>query len=135
MIPNTNSATESNTATTSPTLTNDIASLKASVPKTFQDTDASITIRARFLMYTYDGVHIIWGSYGNGYFVGTDNQGKRCWGIYGQGIFAGFYDGDFFYGKYSNGAWKAEYLFDLRYSQGRYVLFPSVTTAATSILP
>jgi hypothetical protein len=69
-------------------------------------------------------MHIMWGVYGNGRFVGTDNLGKRCWGIYGKGIFAGFYDGEFFWGKYDNGAWKAEYLFGLEHSRGDYVLFP-----------
>jgi hypothetical protein len=62
--------------------------------------------------------------YGNGRFVGTDNLGKRCWGIYGRGVFAGFYDGEFFWGKYGNGAWKAQYLFGLENSYGKYVTFP-----------
>jgi hypothetical protein len=67
----------------------------------------------------------MWGICGNDRFVGTDNLGKRCWGIYGKGVFAGFYGGDFFWGEYSNGSWKAEYLFGLDNSRGNYVLFPS----------
>jgi hypothetical protein len=110
----------------------DVEQLKPLIPKTPEEAEASILPpRARFLMWTYDGVHIMWGIYGNGRFVGTDNLGKRCWGIYGNGIFAGFYDGEFFWGRYSNGAWRAQYLFGLRYSYGKYVLFPSpVTTSA-----
>jgi hypothetical protein len=74
----------------------------------------------------------MWGSYGNGRFVGTDNLGKRCWGIYGKGIFAGFYAGEFFWGKYDGGKWKAEYLFGLENSSGAYVLFPPPAIASDS---
>jgi hypothetical protein len=110
----------------------DIEQLKALVPKTLDEAESAIyPARNRFLMWTYDGAHIMWGIYGNGRFVGTDNLGKRCWGIYGKGIFAGFYDGEFFWGKYHTGTWKAQYFFGLRYSRGRYVLFPSpLLTAA-----
>lgn len=110
----------------------DIEKLKPLIPKTPEETEASILPpRTRFLMWTYDGVHIMWGICGNGRFAGTDNLGKRCWGIYSNGIFAGFYNGEFFWGRYSNGAWGAQYLFGLRYSYGRYLLFPSpVATAA-----
>lgn len=105
--------------------------LKELTPQTPEDAERSIyPIRSRFLMWTHDGVHIMWGVYGNGRFAGTDNLGKRCWGVYGKGIFAGFYDGKFFWGKYENGAWKAEYLFDLEHSHGKYVLFPQVTITA-----
>lgn len=111
----------------------DIEQLKPLIPKTPDEAEASILPpRARFLMWTHDGVHIMWGIYGNGRFVGTDNLGKRCWGIYGNGIFAGFYDGEFFWGKYQAGAWKATGLFGLRYSYGKYVLFPSLTATAAS---
>lgn len=109
-----------------------IEQLKPLIPKTPEETEAAIyPPRTRFLMWTHDGTHIMWGICGNGRFVGTDNLGKRCWGIYGNGIFAGFYDGEFFWGRYSNGAWRAQYLFGLRYSYGRYLLFPSpLLTAA-----
>ena len=108
--------------------------LKKSIPATLEETEASIyPIRRRFLMWTHDGVHIMWGAFGNGRFVGTDNLGKRCWGIYGSGIFAGFYDGEFFWGRYNNGAWKAQYLFGLRYSAGKYVLFPQPTVTSANI--
>jgi hypothetical protein len=110
----------------SPEQAEDKEQLKAITPATPEEAEASIyPIRHRFLMWTHDGVHIMWGIYGNGRFVGTDNLGKRCWGIYGRGIFAGFYDGGFFWGKYCNGTWKAEYLFGLENSRGKYVLFPS----------
>ncbi|MCW4054401.1 MAG: hypothetical protein NWE84_05720 [Candidatus Bathyarchaeota archaeon] len=99
--------------------------LKELAPATPEDAEESIyPVRRRFLLWTNDGIHIMWGIYGNGRFVGTDNLGKRCWGIYGKGIFAGFYDAEFFWGKYCNGSWKAEYLFGLDYSRGIYVLFP-----------
>jgi hypothetical protein len=109
----------------------DIAQLKPLIPKTPEEAEVSILPpRTRFLLWTYDGVHVMWGICGNGRFVGTDNLGKRCWGIYGNGIFAGFYDGEFFWGKYHAGAWKAQYLFGLRYSYGKYLLFPSPTLTA-----
>lgn len=120
----------------SPEQAEDKEQLKELVPKTLEEAEASIyPIRRRFLMWTYDGVHIMWGIFGNGRFVGTDNLGKRCWGIYGRGIFAGFYDGEFFWGKYSNGAWRAEYLFGLKQSHGRYVVFPSpaITTSNAEV--
>jgi len=98
-----------------------------SIEALLEEAEKSIyPVRRRFLLWTYDGLHIMWGVYGNGRFVGTDNLGKRCWGIYGRGVFAGFYDGEFFCGKYYNGAWKAEYLFGLEYSRGEYVLFPQL---------
>jgi hypothetical protein len=111
----------------------DVAELEEKVPRTYEETDAQLVpTRTRFLMYTHDGKHIMWGWVGNGYFVGTDNLGKRCWGIYGNGVFAGFYDGDFFWGRYRNGNWKAEGLFGEKYTYGKYVLFPTPTlTAAT----
>ncbi len=111
-----------------PVATPNLDKLKQLVPKTAEDAENRIMpVRTRFLMWTNDGRHIMWGICGNGFFTGTDNLGKRCWGIYGNGIFAGFYDGDFFWGKYYNGAWKAYGLFGLRYSQGQYVLFPQPT--------
>jgi len=111
----------------SPEQAEDTEQLKELAPETLEEAEASIyPVRTRFLMWTHDGVHIMWGIYGNGRFVGTDNLGKRCWGIYGRGIFAVFYDGEFFWGRYCNGTWKAEYLFGLNYSRGKYVLFPSL---------
>ncbi len=108
----------------------DIESLRETVPDTYEETDVRIsTQRTKFLLYTHDGKHIMWGVVGNGHFVGTDNLGKRCWGIYGKGIFAGLYDGEFFWGKYRGGNWKAEGLFGLNYAHGKYILFPAPTTA------
>ncbi len=111
----------------------EVERLKELIPATIEETKAEICpIRNRFLMWTRNGAHIMWGFYGNGKFVGTDNMRKRCWGIYGKGIFAGFYDGEFFWGRYHNGTWKAQYLFGLRYSDGRYVLFPGMTSVEIS---
>jgi hypothetical protein len=102
--------------------------LQRLAPATFEAADVQIhPVRHRFLLWTRDGAHIMWGSYGNGRFVGTDNLRKRCWGIYGKGVFAGFYDGEFFWGRYCNGTWKARYLFGLNASQGHYILFPRIT--------
>ena len=118
----------------SPEQADDKEQLKELAPATPEEAERSIyPIRHRFLMWTNDGVLVMWGIYGNGRFVGTDNLGKRCWGIYGKGIFAGFYDGEFFWGKYYNGAWKAEYLFGLEYCYGRYVLFPSPTITSEGV--
>ena len=90
----------------SPEQAEDKEQLKELAPATPEEAERSIyPIRRRFLMWTHDGVHIMWGVHGNGRFVGTDNLGKRCWGIYGKGVMAGFYDGEFFWGKYDNGSW------------------------------
>jgi hypothetical protein len=111
----------------------DIENLKERVPETYEETDSRIRQRTRFLLYTHDGKHIMWGFVGNGYFVGQDNLGKRCWGIYGKGVFAGFYDGEFFWGKYRCGNWKATGLFGENYTHGKYILFPTtnITPAIT----
>ena len=107
--------------------------LRQLAPATAEEAEANIyPVRTRYLLWTSDGVHIMWGVYGNGRFVGTDNLGKRCWGIYGKGVFAGFYDGEFFWGRYSNGAWKAEYLFNLDSCQGKFVVFPQPTAASAT---
>jgi hypothetical protein len=121
----------------SPEQAEDKEQLKELAPATPEEAERSIyPIRHRFLMWTSDGVHVMWGIYGNGRFVGTDNLGKRCWGIYGKGVFAGFYNGEFFWGKYSNGSWKAESLFGLDNSRGSYVLFPSLAiTSENAVSP
>jgi hypothetical protein len=114
----------------------DKAQLKEIAPATPEEAESNIyPVRSRYIMWTKDGVHIMWGIYGNGRFVGTDNLGKRCWGIYGRGVFAGFYGGEFFWGKYSNGSWKAEYLFGLGNSSGSYVLFPSPVASTGAVSP
>jgi len=104
----------------------EVEDLEESVPGTYEETDSRICQRTRFLLYTHDGKHIMWGFVGNGYFVGEDNLGKRCWGIYGKGVFAGFYDGEFFWGKYRCGNWKAMGLFGENYTHGKYILFPEI---------
>jgi len=116
----------------------DIESLRETVPSTYEETATRLsTQRTRFLLYTHDGKHVMWGFVGNGHFVGTDNLGKRCWGIYGNGVFAGFYDGEFFWGKYRSGNWKAEGLFGQNYTHGKYILFPTadITPAITAADP
>ncbi len=114
------------------------AELRAEVPS-YEKAEKTVTEIARprrFLMYTYDGKNIMWGTMGRGYFIGEDNKGKKAWGIYHGGVFAGFYDGDdFFVGKYNRGAWKAENLFGQKYTAGRYVLFPMITATAVSAEP
>jgi hypothetical protein len=110
-----------------PEIAVDVKELESIVPRTYEEADAQIIpTRTRFLMYTHDGKHIMWGFVGNNYFVGTDNLGKRCWGIYGKGVFAGFYDGEFFWGRYRNGNWKAEDLFGENYTYGKYIIFPTI---------
>lgn len=110
--------------------------LKAKIPSTLQDAEAKILpIRTKYLMYTYDGNHIMWGSFGRGFFTGTDNNGKHAWGIYGNGIFAGFYDNEFFWGKYYNEDWKALGLFHMQYSNGKYVTFPTILPAVAEQIP
>ena len=95
------------------------------IPETYDLADAQIVpYRHRYLMWTNDGSHVMWGNYGNGHFVGTDNIGKNAWGIYGKNVFAGFYDNQFFWGKYSSGRWHAFDLFGLKESHGGYLLFP-----------
>ena len=116
-----------------PTDIRDPKTAMSKIPKTYEETANIVPFRQRYLMYTWDGVHIIWGRYGHGYFVGTDNLGRRAWGIYGKSIFAGFYDGDFFWGKYANGRWKAQGLFGMNYSHGRYVLFPMPVLTAEAV--
>jgi hypothetical protein len=105
----------------------DVDELKKTVLETYEETDALIITRVRFLLYTHDGEHVMWGYVGNGYFVGQDNHGKNCWGIYGKNVFAGFYDGEFFWGKYRCGNWKAIGLFGENYSFGKYILFPTTS--------
>jgi hypothetical protein len=101
----------------------EIEKLSEDLPNTYEATEEAIGIhRNKFLMWTYDLKNIMWGQYGNIFFIGQDNQGKHAWGIYGEGIFAGIYDRtEFFYGRYSNGRWKAHNLFRRIWTYGRYV--------------
>ena len=113
-----------------------IESLKEMVPETFEETELQrFPLRARYLMYTHDGTHIMWGYYGTGRFTGKDNLGKRCWGIYGKGVFAGFYENEFFWGRYCNGTWKAQDLFKPGETHGKYILFPMIVPEALMIEP
>ena len=105
----------------------DVEELKQKIPdqEIVEKEVEAVPIPRRFILWTYDGKHVMWGKYGNGYFTGKDNSGKYTWGIYGKHVFAGFYDGEFFWGRYRRGFWKAEGLFGLK-THGRYVTFPSV---------
>jgi hypothetical protein len=121
-----------------PEITVDVEELESLVPRTYEEVDAQlIPQRTRFLMYSHDGKHIMWGFVGNNYFVGKDNLAKRCWGIYGKGVFAGFYDGEFFWGRYWNGNWKAEGLFGEKYTYGKYIIFPTINLepSITAVAP
>ena len=98
------------------------------IPSTMEEADKMMPIapvRSRFLLFTKDGTDVMWGAFGNGYFKGEDNHGKFTLGIYGKTVFAGFYDGEFFYGRYRNGNWKAFGLFGKKKSSGKYKVFPS----------
>ena len=108
--------------------------IKEMVPSTLKEAEAKVgRLRNRFLMWTHDGVHVMWGFYGNGFFIGKDNLGERCWGIYGKGVFAGFYGVEFFYGRYGRGRWWAAGLFGEKQTHGRYILFPQITRAIAEI--
>jgi hypothetical protein len=110
--------------------TEEIKALRDRIPNTLEKAEASIPpLRTRYIMWTHDLKHVMWGRYGSGYFVGTDNQWKRTWGIYGNTIFAGLYDGTFFIGRYGQGQWCARYLFGERWSQGRFLGRPSPTVS------
>lgn len=107
--------------------------LRKAVPSDYEEAEAQVRpLTNRFLMWTHDLEHIMWGYYRNGFFVGTDNLGKRSWGIYGNGFFAGFYDGEFFWGKYNNGIWKAVDLFGEKLTHGRFVVYPRAAVQATA---
>lgn len=105
------------------------------IPANLSEVDIAIskTVQPnRFLLYTNDGKNVMWGLVANGYFRGKDNHNKYTWGIYGQNVFAGFYDGEFFWGKYRNGRWIAHGLFGLKNARGKFVVFPQLTP---SVLP
>ena len=111
----------------------EVDELRKKIPATFEEANAIIPAkRNKYLMWTHDLAHVMWGIYGGGHFVGTDNLGKHAWGIYGNGYFAGFYDGHFFWGKYGNTEWKAQGLFGMRSCYGRYTLAPMPAITAAS---
>jgi hypothetical protein len=78
----------------------------------------------RFILWTSDGVNVMWGEYGNGFFVGNDNNGEQAWGIYHKGLFMGFYGDEKFVGRYRGFRWEAEGLFGLEDGQGGLIVFP-----------
>jgi len=107
--------------------------IKPLVPATMEDAEAKmLPVKNRFILWTRDGIHVMWGNYGNGFFTATDNVGAKVWGIYGRSVFAGFYNGEFFYGKYSNGNWHAVGLFGENLTRGKYVTFPAAIPVAIS---
>lgn len=106
-------------------------SLMEKIPETYEVAAKEMSIlpvQKRFLLYSNDGKHVMWGELANGYFKGKDNHGKYTWGIYGNDVFAGFYDGKFFWGRYRNGNWVAYGLFNMRSIRGKYIVFPTITT-------
>ena len=108
-------------------LTDDLDKVKELVPETYEEAEAKIiTVKRRFLLWTQDGVHIMWGRCGNGLFVGTDNAGVHAWGIYSNTYFAGFYGEQFFQGRFRNGHWKAVGLFGESQTHGEYILFRGI---------
>ena len=113
-------------------IADELEQLRANMPDTVDEARNRMQVHYRFLLYTHDGVHIMWGHCGKGIFIGTDNLGKRVWGIYGNQVFAGFYDGQFFWGKYRNGNWVAIDLFNIPRSHGQYQLFPIISPTLTS---
>lgn len=107
-----------------------VEALRDRIPNTLEKAEESIRpLRNRYVMWTHDLKHVMWGRYGRGYFIGTDNQWKHAWGIYGNNIFAGLYDGTFFIGKYGRGQWCAKYLFGESWSRGRFTVSPSLTVS------
>jgi uncharacterized protein YcfL len=120
----TTAALECDTLVPSNQIPNELERLHKELPNTLDEARQRIQVRYRFLLYTHDGLHIMWGQCGNGIFIGTDNLGKRVWGIYGNQVSAGLYDGQFFWGKYRNGYWAAIDLFNTPRTHGQYHLFP-----------
>jgi hypothetical protein len=104
-----------------------IQGLANQTPTIYSDAENALPSTAgKFLIWTNDGEHIMWGKYGGGYFVGTDNNGKQAWGAYNKTRFAGVRDGVSFTGKVSHGQWKAENLFGLNSTQGSIKLFGQI---------
>ncbi len=91
-----------------------------------------LRVPKRFILWTHDGKNVMWGKYGNGYFTGKDNNGKKAWGIYYDGSFAGYYDDHFFYGRYNDHRWKARGIFGMRSSYGGFKTFPFPRLTATA---
>jgi hypothetical protein len=96
------------------------------IPETEEATKELVEIQRiqRFILWTHDGEHVMWGRYGNGYFVAEDNNGEKIWGIYHKGFFAGFYGDEFFKGRYRGNRWRAEGLFGEEKSYGEFKTFP-----------
>jgi hypothetical protein len=109
----------------------DLDALAELVPATPDDAESKIPSHSgRFILWTHDGVHVVWGRYGNGFFVGTDNAGIRVWGVYRQHVFAGFYGEQLFWGRFRNGRWIAVNLFGQHVAYGQYRLFPYLSPIA-----
>ena len=94
------------------------------LPKDYDEaTDLIAYPKNKFILWTHDGNNVMWGNYGDGYFFGEDSNGVRVWGAYGNGHFSGYYDNEFFYGKYGKNHWKAYGLFGEKRSFGGFKLF------------
>ncbi len=100
--------------------------VKSYLPASYEEIESSLqnTLTRRFILWTHDGVHVMWGKYGKHVFVGEDNEGVKVWGIYHKGFFAGFYGDEFFHGRYNNHRWKAVGLFGENVSYGGFLTFP-----------
>ena len=120
----------------SATVPAEVERLKALIPVSFAEAeDCVVPVRGRFLLWTQNLEHIMWGRLGGRFFAGEDNLGKHAWGVYGNGYFAGFYDGNFFWGRYSRGSWKAVGLFNLNQVYGGYRVYPLPVITATGTVP
>lgn len=100
--------------------------VKSYLPVSYEETESSLqnVLTRRFILWTHDGVHVMWGKYGRYVFVGEDNEGVKVWGIYHKGFFAGFYGDKFFHGRYNNHRWRAVGLFGENFSYGGFLTFP-----------
>lgn len=105
------------------------------VSKTLWGEEEAVPIVRRFILWTHDGVHVMWGTLGNGYFIGEDNEDVEVWGIYHGGTFAGFYGDEFFHGAYRGNKWVALNLFGENLSYGKFELFPKPHITATQPRP
>jgi hypothetical protein len=108
-------------------LPNEVEQLRERLPSTFKEAESRIKYSSnRFLLWTFDLRHVMWGQYRSNIFIGSDNLGRNAWGIYGNGYFVGIYgEKTFFWGKYHEGLWKARGLFNEN-SWGRYILAPAI---------
>lgn len=109
-------------------LPDEVKQLREKLYSSFKEAESRIKYPSdRFLLWTHDLRHVMWGHYQNNIFVGQDNLGRKAWGIYGNGYFVGRYgETTFFWGRYQEGFWKAKGLFDEEESWGKYLTAPRI---------